>query len=152
VRRRTLRFHGASHSTRCAVRFLLENPGNCRALLNAGGAHQYRAPFSCSSKISRMAAVNFSRSVCTRRLDGLHAPCCGWSAPRHIKFVRGSKFLSFRFSGSSHSPKLFVNAKQVLKRNRGHRAAFLLDPHILLGFYGLVEPIAPATSWQNAPR
>ena len=49
-----------------------------------------------------------------------------------IKAVNGRKFLCLGHGGSGHAGQLGIEAKEILKGNRGKRLVFALDIHALL--------------------
>ena len=49
-----------------------------------------------------------------------------------------------------HARELLVEAEEVLESDRRHRAVLFLDPHVLLGLDGLVEPLRPAPAREHA--
>ena len=61
------------------------------------------------------------------------------------------EFVCLGIGRSGHAGKLAVQAKIILKGDRGERLVFLLDGHPFLGFHRLVQTVRPAASRHQAP-
>jgi hypothetical protein len=69
----------------------------------------------------------------------------------HVQLVGGHELLRFGLRRPRHAGELLVEPEEVLEGDGGHRAALLLDPHVLLGLHRLVQPVAPRRPGRTRP-
>src|SRR5262249_34891918 len=62
------------------------------------------------------------------------------------------ELIGLRFCSSRHAAKFFVKSEIVLNRNRSKRLCFAINLNIFLGFYRLMQTVAPSTSRHFAAR
>lgn len=69
---------------------------------------------------------------------------------RHNYDIEAINFIEFffgSFGSSRHPRKLFIKSEIILESNGGNSASLLLNLYSLFGFYCLMKPFTPTTSW-----
>ena len=130
---------------------LLENLGDGAALLDAGGADENGLP---ALVVLEDLSGDGGELLALRLVDEVFLVFAEDGLVRRddddVQLVRVVELFRFGVGRPRHAADLLVEAEQVLERDRRHRARFLLDPHVFLGFDGLVEAIGPATTGEHA--
>src|SRR5438046_8273841 len=65
----------------------------------------------------------------------------------HVQLINVMKLCGFSLGGASHAGQLLVEAEVILNCDCGECLRLAVNLHSLFGFNGLMQTIAPASTW-----
>ncbi len=85
-----------------------------------------------------------------REIGSRHFLVCG--DDHYVQFIDVIEFSRFRVRCTGHAGQLFIHAEVILKGHRGQGLVFSRHFYPLLGFYRLMQAIAPPTPRHHSAR
>ncbi len=84
------------------------------------------------------------------RFDAFHGTIGGNGD--HIQFVDFPELRGFGHGRTGHAREFVVELEEILQRNRGEGLRLFLDRDAFFGLHGLVQAVAPLTTFHQAAR
>jgi hypothetical protein len=129
----------------------LQEVGKMLGLLDGDRAHEHRTTYGIEQldllddgvELLALGAIND-----VRMLDSDQGAI--GRNHQHFELVDLVELGRFGFRRAGHAGQFLVHSEVILKGDRGKRLILTLDLHLLLGLYGLVESVRPATAGHQA--